>query len=167
MTTLSTWRFPTVEGAEAALSGFERLQRREWVTVEDVAVVAWPAGASRPRTYQVGAATGGAALSGAFWGLLFGVVFLLPLAEDAAGGPRDAATDLSRVGVPAGFLQQLRDRIGPGTSALFLLAADDELDRLREALADGEADPAVSQLDREQDTALRRAFGAGDDLITR
>jgi len=169
MTTLSTWRFATAEGAEAALRTLERLQYRQWVTVEDVAVVAWPAGAGRPRSYQVGNAAGSAALSGAFWGLLFGLVFLLPLAgsaADAASGERDPAADLSRVGFPEEFLQRLRDRIAPGTSALFLLSTEDQLDRLREAFTGTEADLLVSELDRQQDAALRRAFDA-DDLIDR
>lgn len=166
MTTLSTWRFATAEGAEAALPTLERLQHRQWVTVDDVAVVAWPATGGRPRTYQVGTAAGDTALSGAFWGLLFGLALLLPLADDAAGIPPDAAAGLSRVGVPDEFLQRLRDRIVPGTSALFLLSTDDELERLREAFAGTEADLLVSDLDREQDAALRRAFDAGDDLIT-
>ncbi len=42
-------------------------------------MVVWPPGTRRPRTYQAGPAPGPAALSGAFWGLLFGQLFLLPL----------------------------------------------------------------------------------------
>jgi uncharacterized membrane protein len=166
MNTLSSWRFTTPEGAETALRTLERLQHRRRVVVEDAAVVVWPTGARRPRSYQVGTAAGTAALAGAFWGLLVGVVFLLPLAADATGAT-DPAAGLSRVGLPDEFLRQLRDRITPGTSALFLLSRRGELDPLREAFADTHADLLTSDLDREQDAALRRAFDAEDDLVTR
>ena len=81
MTTVSTWVFDDPDGAERALRRLERLEAQELVVVEDASVVSWPAGRPRPRTYQAGAVTGTGGLSGASWGLLFGVVFLLPLAD--------------------------------------------------------------------------------------
>jgi uncharacterized membrane protein len=167
MNTLSTWRFDTPDGAEAALRRLERLQNRRLVTIDDASVVAWPAGARRPRTYQAGTTAGTAALSGAFWGLLFGVVFLLPLAGVAVGAAAGPAAGLSRVGLSDAFLQQARERITPGTSALFLLTDGAALDRIREACAGTHAELLVSTLDREQQAALRRAFDADDDLVPR
>jgi uncharacterized membrane protein len=157
--TLSVWRFDTPDGAEAALRTLERLQNQRRVTVDDASVVAWPTGNDRPRTYQAGTAAGTAALSGAFWGLLFGVVFLLPLAGVTAG-----PDGLFRVGLSDEFLRQVRDRITPGTSALFLLTHDAAVDRIRETFAD--AEPLISTLDRDQEAALLRAFDA-DDVTTR
>ena len=85
MTTVSTWAFDDPDGAGRALRRLERLEVRELVVVEDASVVSWPAGRPRSRTHQAGAVTGTAGLSGAFWGLLSGVLFLLPLA-DVLGG---------------------------------------------------------------------------------
>ncbi|MGE0300533.1 DUF1269 domain-containing protein [Pseudonocardia sp.] len=154
MNTLSVWRFDTPDGAETALRAVERLQHRRVVTIDDASVVAWPAGARRPRTYQAGTAAGTAALSGAFWGLLFGLLFLLPLAGPEAG----PATALACVGLPDEVLRRIRDRVTPGTSALFLLSHDGVPDRVREVLEGMHAEVLVSTLDRDQEAALRRAF---------
>jgi uncharacterized membrane protein len=163
MNTLTIWRFDTADGAEAALRTLERLQHRQLITIDDAAVVAWPVDARRPRTYQAGTAAGTAALSGAFWGLLFGVVFLLPLAGATAG----PAAGLTGVGLPDEFLRQIRDRITPSTSALFLLSDDTVVDGIRESIPGTHAGLLVSNLDRDQEAALRRAFDADDDLVTR
>ncbi|MBV9919240.1 MAG: DUF1269 domain-containing protein [Pseudonocardia sp.] len=159
MNTVSTWRFAAPDGAAVALRALERSQTRRLVIIDDAAVVAWRPRARRPHCYQVGTAEGTAALSGAFWGLLFGLLFLLPL----TGTPQNAAV-LARVGLSDEFLQQLRDRITAGTSALFLLTRSAEVDRIREALADTHVEPLVSILDHEQAAALLRAFTADDDL---
>jgi uncharacterized membrane protein len=155
MTTLSIWTFATDAGAEAALRPLERHQHQRLLHVDDVAVVAWAPDAVRPRTYQVGTAAGTAALSGAFWGLLFGTVFLLPL----SGGPATSA-GLAHVGLSDGFLGRVRDRIVPGASALFLFTDDTVPDRIRELFADAHTDLLVSTLDHSQEDALTRAFAA-------
>ena len=166
MNTLSIWRFDTSDGAEEALRMLERLQTRRLVTIDDAALLVWRRGAHRPQGYQVGTAAGTTALSGAFWGLLFGLLFLLPL----AGATEDSAV-LAGVGLTDEFLADVRDRITPGTSALFLLTDATAVDSLREALADSRIDLLVSTLDHEQEAALQRAFDADEaddtDLATR
>jgi uncharacterized membrane protein len=162
---VSIWRFDTSDGAEVALRALERLQVRRVVAIDDAAVVVWREGARRPHGYQVGTEAGAAALSGAFWGLLFGLLFLLPL----AGGTEraESSAGLARVGLTDEFLAEVRARITAGTSALFLLTDGAAVDRLREAFADTSAELLVGALDREQQAALRRAFAADDDLVTR
>lgn len=159
MNTMSIWRFDARDDAEFSLRALERLQTRRLVVINDVAVVAWRAGARRPHCYQVGTADGSTTLSGAFWGLLFGLLFLLPLI-----GPVDNAAVLARVGLSDEFLQQVRNRITAGTSALFLLTHDTVVDRIRDVLADTHVEPLVNILDREQAAALVRAFTSDDGL---
>src|ERR1700761_7722821 len=118
--TLSVWTFGTADGAAGALRVIERLQTRRRLSIEDAAVVTWPAGKYRPYSYQAGTIDGTAALSGAFWGLLFGLLFLLPLADPAGAASRPAG--LARAGLPDDLLRQLRGTVTAGTSALFLLA---------------------------------------------
>lgn len=158
MTTLSIWTFGTEAGAEAALRPLERRQNQRLLAVDDVAVVAWAVDAVRPRTYQVGTTAGTAALSGAFWGLLFGTVFLLPL----SGGPATGA-GLAHVGLSDEFLEHVRSRIVPGTSALFLLSGEAALDPIRDVVTDTCTDLLVTTLDRTAEDALTRAFSADTD----
>lgn len=159
MDTVSIWRFDTSEGAEAALRALEPVQRRRLVVVDDLAVVVWPRAARRPHAYQVGTEAGTTELSGAFWGLLFGLVFLLPL----AGVVVDAGV-LARVGFADELVAQLREQVTHGTSALFLLTDRAAVDRVREALAGTPAGLLLGSLAPEQVAVLRRAFDdAADD----
>jgi uncharacterized membrane protein len=161
VTSLSIWTFDSHGGAADALRAVERLQTRRKVAIEDAAVVAWPEGSHRPHSYQVGTADGGAALTGAFWGMLFGMQFLLPLTGAARGA--ESGASLSRIGLPEEFLLRLRERVTVGTSALFLLTPDAALDPIGKAVADGPTECLVSALAPEHEHALRRAFGADDD----
>jgi uncharacterized membrane protein len=166
--TVSIWRFDTSKGAEAALRTLVRLQTRRLVMIDDAAVVVWPTGSRRPHGYQVGTAAGATELSGAFWGLLLGLLFLLPLAGATEG--TDGAGVLSRIGLTDEFLAEVRDRITPGSSALFLLSGAPAVDGLREAFADTRVDLLIRTLDREHEAALHRAFDADEvddtDLVT-
>jgi uncharacterized membrane protein len=157
MTTLSIWRFGAGDAAEPALDTLEGLQALRLVEIDDVAVVVWPAETHRPRSYQVGAVTGTSELTGAFWGLLFGLLFLVPLAGSTAG-PAVLAT----IGLPEEFLARIRARIVPGTSALFLLAPGESLDPIRSALCPAEFEALIRTLSPEQEETLHYAFGADD-----
>lgn len=151
MQTLSVWRFDTSDAAESALRSLERLQTRRAIEFDDVAVVAWAPAARRPHAYQVGSAAGPTELTGAFWGLLFAVLFLLPQA-----GPQG----LAEIGLDDGFLTRVRARIVPGTSALFLLGPADLPDRVEAVLA--YPDSEVCTFSTAQQTALRHTFAADD-----
>lgn len=167
MNTLSIWTFDTPDRAEAALAALERRQHRRLISIDDAAVVAWPTGRRRPQSYQAGTAVGTAALSGAFWGLLFAILFLLPLVGEPAGSAAARGEWLSRIGLPDELLARTRERVEPGTSALFLLTHDAVLDHLREAFSAMSPDLLVSTLDGTQEAALLRAFDSDDGATDR
>jgi uncharacterized membrane protein len=159
MSTMSVWTFDATGGAASGLRVLERLQIRGRLRISDSAVAEWRPEDRRPVTYQFGAVSGEAMLSGAFWGLLFGVLFLAPLA--GLTGPPWPPAGLRRIGLPETLLQQVRDRTAPGTSALFVVSADAELDRIRDALTTTGTAPAcaASTLTSDEESALRHAFG--------
>ena len=159
MSTLSVWTFDGPDGAARALRVVERLQTRRRLAIEDAAVVSWPAGQHRPYSYQAGTIDGTAALSGAFWGLLFGSLFLVPLAHPAGGTP---SAGLARTGLPDDLLRQLRATITAGTSALFVLAGTAALDTINEDAGGSQGELLVTPLDTEHEQVLRRVFGADD-----
>lgn len=161
MTSLSIWIFDEPEAAERALRALGRLEMQGRLELDDVAVVSWPGGDLRPRSYQAGPVGGGAALSGAFWGLLFGLLFLLPLTEDRRERSGDGF-GLGRVGLPDRFLRAVRTRIGPGTSALFLLAPDDAVERIAAAVGTAPDGGLVARLACAEERTLRRAFAAAE-----
>lgn len=163
MATLSIWKFTSPGGAERALDTLRRLQAARLITVQDASVVSWPEGRRKPRTWQARSFAGPAALSGAFWGLLFGIVFLLPIVGIAIGAAAGAGAALARVGLSDEFLQRVRDRITPGTSALFLLTSDAVVDRVHDGFAGTHAELLVTNLSKDQEEALRAAFEDEDE----
>jgi uncharacterized membrane protein len=121
---LRAWAFGSDLAAQRAVGRLVGSPRTA-PAFDDLAVVCWPAGHSRPLAWQARELSGDRRLSGAFWGLLFAHLFLLPISLAAA--PPSAAEHLDDVlgaiGVDADFVDTVRDRIVPGTSALFLLDA--------------------------------------------
>ncbi len=164
MNTFSVWTFDHPDGAAGALRVIERLQTRGRLAIDDAAVVSWPAGKHRPYSYQAGTIDGTAALSGAFWGMLFGGLFLMPLADPDPDPDAAAARPggLARTGLSDDLLQELRRTITPGTSALFLLAGKTALHTIREGVEFSRSDPLVTTLGADQEKVLRHVFGADD-----
>jgi uncharacterized membrane protein len=69
MATLSVLKFNDPGGADRVLIALQGLQERQMITLEDAAVVRWPAGDKKPKTHQLHSTAGGGqagALSGAF-----------------------------------------------------------------------------------------------------
>ena len=153
MATLTVWRFDTPNGADEAVSTVELLARQDLITVHDGATVAWEPGARKPRTRQLDKLTGAGALGGMFWGMLFGLVFFVPLL--------DAAT--AETGIDGRFIERVRATVTPGTSALFLLSSNAVTDRVRDTVigeVTGGPELLRTQLPAEREALLRQAFAA-------
>ena len=159
MTTLSVLKFSTAEGAETMLGRLRDLQRQQVIQVEDASIVTWPAGAKKPKTRQLHDFTGSGALGGAFWGILFGLLFFVPIFGMAVGAAIGAlAGHFARYGIDEKFIQQVRDKVTPGTSALFLLTSGAVMDRVVPAVRDMQFEIISTNLSSEQEAELREAF---------
>ncbi|WP_460461972.1 DUF1269 domain-containing protein [Arthrobacter pigmenti] len=159
MATLSVWKFSDVDGAERAERVLLDLQNKELIKVHDAAVISWEAGAKKPKTKQLHNLTGAGALGGSFWGLLFGLIFFVPLLGAAVGAAMGAASaSLADVGIDDSFIKRVRDKVVPGTSALFILSSDAVKDRVVEAFQGTRMELLETNLSREDEEALRGAF---------
>ena len=85
MATLTAIKVSTPDGAEQALKILQDLQEQHLITIQDAALVSWPNGAKKPKTWQATSTTRSGALGGTFWGLLFGLIFFVPLLRAAIG----------------------------------------------------------------------------------
>jgi len=96
MNTLTVLKFSTPEGAQEMLNKVYEMQNKELITVIDAATVSWPEGKKTPKTKQAVNLTGAGAMDGAFWGMLFGLLFLastlslLLVKEPESGAPAQA-----------------------------------------------------------------------------
>ncbi len=162
MATLVVFKFPTAEGAQTMLYTLEGLQKQQLIQIHDGAIVTWPAGASKPKTSQLSQAamTGAGALGGAFWGFLFGLLFFVPFFGLAVGAAIGAMMGhFAHYGIDQSFIDQVRAKITPGTSALFLLESGAVVDRVAEAVKGQQYEIIQTNLSKEQEAKLRADFG--------
>ncbi|MFQ4141044.1 DUF1269 domain-containing protein [Chlorogloeopsis sp. ULAP02] len=162
MSTLTVWKFNTADGADHALNKLEDLQKQQLIQVLDAAIVSWPRGRQRPKTYQAMNTVGAGALGGAFWGLLFGLIFFAPLLGVIVGATAGAISGrLTDYGINDNFIKDLQSKVTEGTSALFLLTGQVTIDKVEAAFApDEKGELLQSNLSTEQEAKLREDFGA-------
>ncbi|SRR5581483_11719663 len=167
MATLTVLKFPSAEGADQLLGTLQRLQAQQLITVQDAAIVTWPAGAKKPKTRQLRNLAGAGALGGAFWGMLFGLLFFVPILGLAIGAGIGAlAGSMSDVGIDDNFVAQVRQKVTPGTSALFLLSSGAVVDRVMEAVRGMPMELISTNLPADQEARLRAAFAEDESETT-
>ncbi len=159
MTTLTAWAFPGADDAETAVERLQALQSEAAITIDDAALVTWQAGKKKPKTRQLHNTTGVGALSGAFWGMFLGFIFLVPFLGAAIGAALGAwSTSIIDMGISDKFIDDVKQKVTPGTSALFLLTDDTVVERVENALKDMNPHLIASNLSAEQEAKLREAF---------
>jgi uncharacterized membrane protein len=160
MATLTAFRFDTVDGADNALGVISMLQEQELIAILDAALVSWPKGKTRPRTRQIVWPTRTQLLDGTFWGMLFGLIFFVPVLDAGGRAEADRLTSaLSDVGIDDTFIYQVRSRLTEGTSALFVLSQDAVMDRINDALKGKKPDLIAINLPHDEEMKLRNLFG--------
>jgi len=163
MSSLTVWKFQTPSGADAALDKLQELQAQQLIQVLDAAVVSWEPDRKKPKTRELHDTTKGGALGGGFWGLLFGLIFFVPILGLAIGAATGALIgSLTDVGISDKFIRSVRDKVTPGTSALFLLSSDAVFDRVKDEFKDTDAELISTNLSAEQEAKLREAFSQED-----
>jgi uncharacterized membrane protein len=91
--------------------------------------------------------------------MLFGLIFFLPLLGAAIGAATGALSgSLTDVGIDDGFINRVRERITPGTSALFVMSSDAVVDKVKGAFTGSNAELLFTNLDEKQENALREVF---------
>src|ERR1700693_1638720 len=159
-TALVVLKFPTADGAMNMLGRLESLQKQQLITIRDGAILTWPAGASKPKTKQLTNMTGVGALGGAFWGMLFGLLFFIPFFGLAVGAAMGALMGhFANYGIDQNFIDQVRAKVTPGTSALFLLSSGAVTDKVAGAVKGQQFEIIQTNLSKEQEDKLRADFG--------
>ena len=159
MSSLTVWKFKSADGADEALGVLAELQREQLIQVLDAAVVSWEVGRNKPKTREIRDARKAGALGGGFWGLLFGLIFFIPILGLAIGAATGALIgSMADVGISDSFIRDVRGKVTPGTSALFLLSSDAVMDRVTDRFKDTNAELISTNLSSDQEAKLREAF---------
>ncbi len=158
MATLTVWKFDFPTAADEAESTLESLSEQGLITIQDAATISWAWG-SKPKTRQLHSLTGKGTLGGGFWGLLFGLLFFVPLLGAAIGAAAGGIAGAMRdVGIDDDFINTVRAKVTPGTSALFVMSSDAVLDKVSDAFAGLNAELIETNLSADDEAKLREAF---------
>jgi uncharacterized membrane protein len=159
MSSLTVWKFRSPDGAAEALDDLLGMQRAELIRVLDAATVSWEEGKKKPKTRELRDTRRAGALGGGFWGLLFGLIFFIPILGLAIGAATGALIgSMSDVGISDSFIRDVREKVTPGTSALFVLSSDAVVDRVAKEFSSADAELISTNLSSEQEAKLREAF---------
>ena len=107
--------------------------QKEYIIKLGDAVIATKSTDGQIQLHQVVNTTASGAVSGSFWGLLVGVLFLNPILGAALGAAGGALTDF---GINDEFMKQLAESIHPGDAALFVLIREMTADKVLEQIKD-------------------------------
>jgi uncharacterized membrane protein len=105
---------------------------------------------------------------GAFWGVLLGALFLMPVVGALAGAGLGAlSSTMKGVGITKEDLERIRGEVTEGTSALFLVTEEGNLDRLGERFHGWSGSLISTNLTDEERALLLETFGGDDDPFAR
>lgn len=159
MTTFTAWKFGTPEGAETAATTLKQAWSEQLVKVEDYAVVEWPQGADQPKVKYETRDDWRAAGWGALIGTILGSLFFLPMIGAAAGAAINVLRKKAEgIGITSDQLDEIGKEVVPGTSALFVVASDSDLDRLAERFRGQEAKLIATNLVEGEADDIRQIF---------
>jgi uncharacterized membrane protein len=159
MTDMVVLAFDTPDGAHQAREKLIELNN-EFLLKLDQAVEVIRKDDGQVKIKEERSLTGFGAIGGAFWGLLIGLIFLVPVVGFAVGAASGAIVGhFTKYGITKEYMNQINEAIKPGQSALFILADNVKLDRVVPMLSSFHPRVLRTSLSLEQEKALRDAFG--------
>ncbi len=160
MTAFTVWKFEDPGGAEHAASTLKRAEDDGLVKIVDHAVMTWPAGADKPETHHSHDDPKRGAAWGALWGILGGALFAIPVVGGVVGLALGAlAKSTEGAGITKEDLARIRTEIVEGTSALFVVTEDGNLDRLGERFRGSDQKLITTNLTDAEREMLLETFG--------
>jgi uncharacterized membrane protein len=151
--------FDTEKHAEEVREKVLSMQREYLIDVED-AVIAVRDDDGRVKLNQLIHPARTGAVSGAFWGMLIGWLFLMPVAGAAVGAAGGAlGGSLVDVGINDDDMKrQANEALKPGTAGLFLLIRKMTTDKVLEDLKGVGGTVIKTSFDNAKEEALRQAL---------
>lgn len=150
--------YPTEAKAEEVRTRLFELQKQYLITLND-AVIATKNEAGKIKLNQLVNTTAAGAVSGSFWGLLVGVLFLNPLLGVAVGAASGALGGaMSDFGINDAFMKELSASLQPGNGALFVLVKDMTADKVLKEISGFGGVVLKTSLDESKEQVLRDAL---------
>ena len=164
MSSLVVVSYPNEYQAEEVRLRLLQMQKEYLVDLEDAAIAVRKEN-GKVKLRQLYSLTGATAISGGFWGLLVGLIFLNPLLGVAVGAGAGAISGaLADVGVNDNFMKNLAAQLKPGGSMLFVLFRSISLDKALAELEGTGGTIIQTSLSHEDEDRLRAALAHGAPL---
>jgi uncharacterized membrane protein len=157
--------YPDDHTAEKVWEELVKLQNDYLVDLEDAAIIRRDQKGKLHVTTPAHHAAAWGTLSGMFWGVLIGLLFLFPLAPlvGVAGGIMGAALGAAGdLGIKEDFKQRVQDLVQPGTSAILVILRKVTPDKFEDALRPYGGTVLRTSLSRDAEQKLMKALH-GDD----
>jgi uncharacterized membrane protein len=162
MTTFTVWKFGDADGAERAEATLKTAAGEGLVKIVDHAVLTWPEDAEKPDLKHAHDSGKRGAGWGALWGVLGGALFAVPVVGLAVGAGIGAlAKSTDGTGLTKEDMERIRTEVTPGTSALFLVTEDANMDRLGERFRGHDTKLISTNLTEAEREVLLETFGGG------
>ena len=162
MTTFTVWKFEDPEGAGRVESALTAAASDGLVKIVDHAVMTWAEGDDKPTIHHSHDDPKRGAAWGALWGILGGALFMVPVAGVVLGAWIGAlAKATAGTGITKEDLERIRTEIVPGSSALFMVTEDADLDRLGERVHARDATLISTNLTEAERATMLETFGGG------
>jgi uncharacterized membrane protein len=150
--------YPTEAKAEEVRQRLFKLQKEYLITLGD-AVIATKTEGGQVKLNQLVNTTATGAVSGSFWGLLVGVIFLNPILGVALGAASGALGGLlADYGINDTFMKELGASLKPGNAALFVLVKNMTPDKVLREIQDAGGTVLKTSLDDTKEQQLRDAL---------
>ncbi len=160
MTTFTVWKFDDPDGADQAALILANAESDGLVKIHDHAIVRWPVGESKPSSEHGHEGTARGAGWGALWGLMVGALFFVPVIGGVAGAAIGAISKATAgTGITKEQLEKIRTEVTEGTSALFAVTEEGDLDRLGERFHGLHWKLVETNLTEEEKQVLLETFG--------
>ena len=152
--------YPSEGQAEEVRQRLFKMQKEYIIELSD-AVIATKSADGHIKLNQLLNTTAMGAVSGSFWGLLIGALFLMPAVGAAMGAASGALGGaLTDFGINDTFMKDLSASISPGDAALFILAQKLTADKVIDGIKDAGGVVLKTSLDRTREQALRDALAS-------
>ncbi|WP_256793186.1 DUF1269 domain-containing protein [Terrabacter sp. Ter38] len=160
MAAFTVWKFDDLDGADHAESVLEDCQAEGFLKVIDHAVVTWPPGDPHPKTSHGNDDKWRGTGWGALWGVLVGALFFVPVVGGVVGAAIGAISKMTEdAGITKEQLETIRTELTPGTSALFVVTENGDLDRVGERLRGIHSKLITTNLTEGERQMLLETFG--------
>jgi uncharacterized membrane protein len=151
--------YDDLDEAKRVMGTIGELVKEHSLTLEDAVIVEHRQG-GKMKLHQPSLAGMGAA-SGALWGGLIGLIFLVPLFGMAIGAATGAAAGAgSDYGIDDKFMKELGEKLPEGGAAVFVLVREATRDKVVPEVSKYGGQVIQSSLSNEQEAELQKALDA-------